>query len=674
MASAGRHVCPGCGEVLDSTRLISATLCPKCLRKVNIEGAGRGKYAYGTRPAENPRHTPGANPFRYRLSHYIHALVILAVVPAVLYIAMPRVLAAQTGDHLAYLEGLAAMEPDFDNLASTMPGIDVSSAKRDLERLLSVADRGEGFTGMVGLASGLLAGLCLAAAYLNAVNTDRSKRRANLASLLVILALAAVNVSAVRHGRAEAVGAYQASAGQLNAILGRLTLAALETPNVQLARKLIDYSRSLDAGDARGATALHLTAEHGLTGIAHEIIDEELQVVDVRDARSATPLMYAVRSRKLAVARMFVKAGADPAAHDVDGVTPLHLAAENDDVAMVAFLLDAGAPLSARDEAGNTPTDTAFLNENDAALAALLDAGSGAAQANTHLLTEAVEAVVDRVVRAQVALDVKAVKELHRVTMLLHRDIDPNTAGPAGNTPLHLIRNALDQLAEDSPNVPVLARLAKQLIDAGADPARRNAGGARAYGLTVAARFDDVDGVKRLASEAPSGLDEPGLYGKTALQIAIEHEHTRCARALFEAGATTRNWTDSKYGPLEAAVQRGNPDLAALVLRHCKAPSDEARPSATALHIAAELGHANLIDLLIGNGYRVDSQDIHGNTPLHLASRNGHRKCAERLLAHGADPTTWNSEGLTPLVIADAAGHEALHKLLKQHVLNGSGS
>jgi ankyrin repeat protein len=89
----------------------------------------------------------------------------------------------------------------------------------------------------------------------------------------------------------------------------------------------------------------------------------------------------------------------------------------------------------------------------------------------------------------------------------------------------------------------------------------------------------------------------------------------------------------------------------------------------TALHAAAEAGHASIAEDLIAHGASVEAKTRIGSyTPLHLAALGGHPAVAEALLRAGADPNAvTTSSGVTPLHLAAAAfdGAETVAILLE---------
>ena len=85
----------------------------------------------------------------------------------------------------------------------------------------------------------------------------------------------------------------------------------------------------------------------------------------------------------------------------------------------------------------------------------------------------------------------------------------------------------------------------------------------------------------------------------------------------------------------------------------------------TALHLAAEQGHAECLQQLVSAGANIEVADSGGCTALHLASEYGYAKCLRALLSAGASIEAANSEGFTALDLALHYGHAACAQVLE---------
>lgn len=73
----------------------------------------------------------------------------------------------------------------------------------------------------------------------------------------------------------------------------------------------------------------------------------------------------------------------------------------------------------------------------------------------------------------------------------------------------------------------------------------------------------------------------------------------------------------------------------------------------TALHWAADMGFARVVEILLSHGSDVNSKDIEsGQTPLHYAISNHNLDVVQVLMQHGADPTIPDAEGVTCIALA----------------------
>jgi len=71
------------------------------------------------------------------------------------------------------------------------------------------------------------------------------------------------------------------------------------------------------------------------------------------------------------------------------------------------------------------------------------------------------------------------------------------------------------------------------------------------------------------------------------------------------------------------------------------------------MHCACTEEHLEAVEVLIGLGVNVDTQDNDGNTPLHVATRTRHTGIAQLLLKAGAN--TELTDAVSQIVVSDIA-------------------
>jgi ankyrin repeat protein len=82
-------------------------------------------------------------------------------------------------------------------------------------------------------------------------------------------------------------------------------------------------------------------------------------------------------------------------------------------------------------------------------------------------------------------------------------------------------------------------------------------------------------------------------------------------------------------------------------------PNGQDSSGQTALHLCADRGNLDCLDLLIQSGAEIDIGDQDGITPLQTAVISGHAKICERLMEAGANPDKPDNDGDTPRASAE---------------------
>ncbi|XP_044260278.1 ankyrin repeat domain-containing protein 50 isoform X3 [Tribolium madens] len=86
-----------------------------------------------------------------------------------------------------------------------------------------------------------------------------------------------------------------------------------------------------------------------------------------------------------------------------------------------------------------------------------------------------------------------------------------------------------------------------------------------------------------------------------------------------------------------------------------------------ALHVAARLGQAQVVKVLLEAGANADQANVDGWTPLRAAAWGGHTEVVELLVDHGCALDSVDAENRTALRAAAWSGHEEIVKILLQH-------
>jgi ankyrin repeat protein len=160
----------------------------------------------------------------------------------------------------------------------------------------------------------------------------------------------------------------------------------------------------------------------------------------------------------------------------------------------------------------------------------------------------------------------------------------------------------------------------------------------------------------------------PQATPESAVADAVMRGDAAAVRTLLRQGADVNAPEGDGMSPLHLAAERGDGDLAALLLASGANPRAETRIGRyTPLHVAARGGHATVVRALLDSVSRIDVNALTGTgaAPLHFAAASGSAATVTALVEHGADVNVRETQwGQTPLMFAAAAGRTAAVKVL----------
>ena len=178
--------------------------------------------------------------------------------------------------------------------------------------------------------------------------------------------------------------------------------------------------------------------------------------------------------------------------------------------------------------------------------------------------------------------------------------------------------------------------------------------------VSLAVRQEDPDRLRTLAAEGHS-LDSPGTFdGYTPLHIAAVKGALPLVEQLLALGATPDPASVTGATPLVAGIVHGagTPVLDRLIAAGAD-PSVTNQDGFGILHAAAEVGRPELVPWALGHGAELEGRTGRVQTALHIAAGLGHVEVVQALLAAGADASADSPWG-TPHQVATAEGHTAV--------------
>jgi ankyrin repeat protein len=183
--------------------------------------------------------------------------------------------------------------------------------------------------------------------------------------------------------------------------------------------------------------------------------------------------------------------------------------------------------------------------------------------------------------------------------------------------------------------------------------------------LMDAAGGGELDRVVALL-DAGAEIDARNANGGTALMYAVAANELRIARLLISRGADPNASARIGWTPLLVAAAKGRDAAARLLLEAGAEPATRDVYGWTPLMRAVSGGYLDTVDVLLTwGGADTDAREESGATALHIAAGLGFARIVERLLAAGAKALAIDGQGRTPGEVARMQGHAEAEALLR---------
>jgi ankyrin repeat protein len=437
-------------------------------------------------------------------------------------------------------------------------------------------------------------------------------------------------------------------------------------------------------------------ARFGQQNVVKSYLDRHLPLT-VTDYLGNTALITAAGGGHADIVRELLAAGAHVNAVNHEQSTALMVAALHDDDKLVKMLLDAGAKVDAKDGQGETALFNAVRYGHLGVVRLLLDAGANPNMSNTLPAKSPESGYTPLMYAARRGLvpSTTSVRDwLAIVKLLLEKGAKPDTRSAQGATAL--------SVAQDYGNQDI----AKLLMQGGAKEVLSYKGLGLNDALIMAASHGDA---KEVVESLVAGADPDATNraGVTPLLAAAYGGNVEAVRAMVGRGAHVNQvphgfrawtWTGAKIPlgqqplakaaslgdtALILAAQLGHEDIVAYLLDSGADPKLANPQGDTPLSVAAEQGHDKIVALLLSKGVDpnegqrsapaytagavIGIKPEERNPPLSKAAQGGYEKTVKVLLEKGADPNVRGFAGKTALFWAVERGYVDVAKLLLDH-------
>ncbi|KAF5133099.1 Ankyrin-3 [Metarhizium anisopliae] len=306
-------------------------------------------------------------------------------------------------------------------------------------------------------------------------------------------------------------------------------------------------------------------------------------------------------------------------------------------------------------------------NSEESRSLALLGAASGGW---TEIARKLIEAGVDTAITDEDgnrALHLSAKNQHIGIMKLLLEErckqsgnFDINARNNSGETPLHLATEAGQSLS------------VQLLLEHDADVDAVTSNGERAF--HIAASLGNLEVMRKLLAARAKDyrLCHVNRDGRNVLTLAVQKGHTDIIKMLLETGIYPKKIQSTQENMLVMAAKhlQNGKDMTLLFLAGGWNVNVrvEAHIACTALHAAALVGNAPVVELLLDVGAEHCVRNSQGKQPLHLAVERGDVDVVEMLLSKGADIDARDKQNVSPLLlIVNRKDTKMLEMVLESH-------